>query len=104
MYELRIGDVIKNGEDLLVVADMINFEDFGSCCYDRKYLLCDFEYLQKNQGIVTVSDLEEHGKWIVVKGMEFPVFEKTEIAPFAIEEVACCMIRQKTAKTITVYE
>ena len=35
---------------------------------------------------------------------EFPVIEKVDTAPFSIENVECRMIRQKTAKTITVYE
>ena len=35
---------------------------------------------------------------------EFPVFEKIDTTQFSIENVEYRMIRQKTAKTITVYE
>lgn len=38
-----IGDVVLYGGGTTpkVVVDMKNHEDFGSCCYDREYLLCD---------------------------------------------------------------
>jgi hypothetical protein len=68
-------------------------------------LLCDLNYLEKNQGIVAMSDLELHGRWVTVRGTEFPEIEKVDsVAPFSIENVECCMIRQKVAKTVTVYE
>ena len=39
-YIPTIGDVVLYGGGTApkVVVDMINHEDFGSCCYDRKYL------------------------------------------------------------------
>ena len=57
-----------------------------------------------NQGIITISDLEQHGRWVFVCETEFPVFEKVDTVSFSIKNVECRMIRQKTAKTITVYE
>ena len=59
-----------------------------------------------NQGIITMSDLEQHGRWGggFVCETEFPVFEKVDTVSFSIKNVECRMIRQKTAKTITVYE
>lgn len=57
-----------------------------------------------NQGIITMSDLEQHGRWAFVCETEFPVFEKVDTAPFSIKNVECRMIRQEAAKTITVYE
>ena len=64
----------------------------------------DLEYLENNQGIITMPDLEQHGRWVTIRGTEFPVIEKVDTAPFSIENVECRMIRQKVAKTITVYE
>ena len=51
-----------------------------------------------------MSDLEQHGRWVTIRGTEFPVIEKVDTAPFSIENVECRMIRQKVAKTVTVYE
>ena len=51
-----------------------------------------------------MSDLEQHGRWVTVRGSEFPVIEKVDVAPFSIETVECRMIRQKVAKTVTIYE
>ena len=105
MYIPVIGDVVKDNGYSVVVVDMKNYENMGSCSYDRKYLLCDLEYLKQNQGIVTMSDLEQHGRWVTIRGTEFPYIEKvTDVAPFSSENVECKMIRQKTAKTVTVWE
>jgi hypothetical protein len=105
MYIPQIGDVIKDNGYSVVVVDMKNYETFGSCCYDRQYLFCDLDYLEKNQRIVTMSDLESHGRWVTIYGTKFPEIEKVDsVAPFSIENVECCMIRQKVAKTVTVYE
>ena len=51
-----------------------------------------------------MSDLEKHGRWVIICGTEFPVIEKVDAAPFSIESIECRLIRQKTAKTVTVYE
>ena len=51
-----------------------------------------------------MSDLEQHGRWVTIHGTKFPVIEKVDVAPFYIETVECRMIRQKVAKTVTVYE
>ncbi len=104
MYKPRIGDVVKDNDYLVVVVSMVNYESAGSCSYDRKYLLCDLDYLKNNQGIITMSDLEKHGRWVIIRGTEFPNIEKVDIAPFSVEDVECRMIRQKTAKTVTVYD
>ena len=105
MYIPKIGDVVKDNSYSVVVVDMKNYENTGSCSYDRKYLLCDLEYLEQNQGIVTMSDLEQHGRWVTILGTKSPYIEKvTDVTPFCIENVECKLIRQKVAKTITVYE
>lgn len=107
MNEFEIGDVvIYNGRSVVVVA-MNNHENMGSCSYDREYLLCDLEYLKRNQGIITMSNLTLHGRWVSVRGTKFPEFEKANVAPFSIEGVECVKIRQKTVKevkTITIFE
>lgn len=104
MYIPEIGDVVKDNGYSVVVVDLINYETIGSCGYDRKYLLCDLKYLESNQGIVTKSDLEQHGRWVTIRGTEFPLIERVNTAPFSIENIECRVIRQKTAKTVTVYE
>lgn len=104
MYKPKVGDVIKDNGYPVVVVDMKNFEHLGSCSYNRKYLFCELDYLENNQGIITMSDLEQHGRWVTICGNEFPYIEKVNVAPFSIEIVECRSIRQKVAKTITVYE
>ena len=104
MYKPEIGDVVKDNGYPVVIVDLKDYENVDSCSYNRKYLLCDLEYLKNNQGIITMSDLEQYGRWVFVCETEFPVFEKVDTIPFSIENVECRMIRQKTAKTITVYE
>ena len=104
MYKPGIGDVVKDNDYPVVVVDLKNYENVGSCSYDRKYLLCDLGYLENNQGIITMSDLEKHGRWVTIRGTEFPVIEKVDTAPFSIENVECRMIQQKVAKTVTIYE
>ena len=37
-----------------------------------------------NQGIITMSDLEQHGRWIFVCRAEFPVIEKVDTTQFSI--------------------
>ncbi len=104
MYIPEIGDVVKDNDYSVVLVDMINYENAGGCSYDRKYLLCDLDYLKNNQGIITMSDLEQHGRWVIISGNEFPNIEKVDVAPFSVENIECRMIRQKKAKTVTVYE
>ena len=105
MYKPKIGDVIKHNGQSMVVVDIVNHENAGSCAYDRKYLVCDLNYLKQNQGVVVASDLEKHGTWIIVNSIEFPVFTKMDdVAPFSIEDAKCYVVRQRTAKTITVYK
>ena len=104
MYRPEIGDVINVNDHSVVVVALKNYENIASCGYNRMYLVCDLDYLEKKQGIVMMSDIEQHGRWITIRGTEFPVIEKVDVAPFSIEKVECRVIRQKTAKTVTVYE
>jgi hypothetical protein len=104
MYIPQIGDVVKDNGYSVVITDMINYETIGSCSYNRKYLFCDLNYLEKNQGVITKDDLELHGRWVYVRGTEFPKIEKVDVAPFSIEDIECYIVRQKVGKTVTVYE
>lgn len=56
-YIPTIGDVVlyDGGTAPKVVVDMINHEDLGSCCYDRKYFLCDESFI-KNSNEVFIID------------------------------------------------
>jgi Zn ribbon nucleic-acid-binding protein len=104
-YRPSIGDVVLDNGFPVVVVNMINYEDCGSCGYDRKYLLCKEEYLKNNQGIVTIKDLEQHGRWVSINGSVFPDIQKVDaIAPYNINKIECVKISQKVAKTVTVYE
>lgn len=104
-YRPNIGDVILDNGFPNVVVQMINYEDCGSCGYDRKYLLCEEEYIKNNQGISTIKDLEQHGRWVKISGSVFPDIQKVDcIAPYNINKLECLQINQKVAKTVTIYE
>lgn len=102
-----IGDVVLYGGSTApkVVVDMINHEDFGSCCYDRKYFLCDESFIKNSNGMISNKEIERHGIWVEFRGMNIPDIRKCEdIAPYAIEPVQYYSFRQMKAKTVTVYE
>ena len=104
MYIPKIGDVVIYNGYQAVVVDLKNYENIGSCSYNREYLLCNLEYIEKNQGIVTMSDLKQHGIWVTYYGTKIPDIKKVDTAQFSIETIECRMIRQKTAKTVIEYE
>lgn len=105
MYIPNIGDVILNNEVPSVVVAIKNHEDNGSCSYDREYLLCEEHYLSRNQGISTINELINHGKWFHINGTKFPDIEQvTDIAPYNIVKVEALDIVQKQKKTKIVYE
>lgn len=98
--ELEIGELVYNNDIPMVVLDLKNYEDMGSCSYDRKYKLCTLEEIQNKDYI-----LDDIGMWIQVKGISFPDIKRVEgISPFEINKITAYKIRQKQAKTITVYE
>ena len=104
-YIPNIGDVVIDNDIAVVVVKMVSYEDVGSCSYDRKYLLCEENYIRDNQGIITMKDLENNGRWVTIRGMEFPDIQKPERGvPYKINNVEALNITQKTAKTVTVYE
>lgn len=105
MYVPNIGDVIQYNGRNMVVIDRVIKENLGDCSYNRKYLLCDYKYLEENQGIVSKETLESHGTWYHITGTNFPIITRvTDMAPFEIETVECKKIRQMTPRNITVYE
>lgn len=98
MYKPVLGDVIKHNGKAMVVVDININEDAGSCAYDRTYMLCDYDYLKQNQGIITLDDIKKHNTSIQIGGIHFPQFIKMDDAiPFVIERVNCYGVRQKTA-------
>ena len=104
MYKPKVGDVIRFNGKPVVVVDFKNYEKCVSCDYDRKYLLCDLEYLEKCQGCVPFSQIEAHSTLVVIRGGQFPHMEKIDTAPFEIKNVDCVMVRRKVPKTVIVYE
>ena len=101
-----IGDVVLYGDETpMVVVNMENYEYAGSCCYDRKYLLCEESFIKKNETIISDDEIENHGFWIEFRGRELPDIRKYEgTAPYAVEPVQCYSFRKKKAKTVIVYE
>lgn len=103
-YIPEIGDVVIDNDMPVVVVKMINYENCGCCGYDRKYLLCDVSFFERSEELVTVAMLESVGRWVTIQGSEFPYIQKVDIAPYDVKNVEAINIRQKKAKTITVYE
>lgn len=100
----NIGDVILDDGKPMVVVDIILYKDTGSCGYDRQYLLVDEEWLRDNQtSLLSQADLEEHGRWMYVTGAYIPDVKSADVAPYAIKQEKCYKVRQKIAKTVTVY-
>lgn len=98
--ELKIGEVVYNNDIPMVVIDCVNYEDYGSMSYDRKYKLCLLSEIKGRMYLV-----DDVGMWVTIKGTKFPEIERVEnVAPFEIEKITAYKVRQKKAKTITVYE
>ena len=98
--ELEIGEVVYNNDIPMVVIDVKIYEDMGSCSYDRKYKICTLEELKDKDFI-----LDDVGMWINIKGVSFPDIKRVEdIPPFEIRKCTSYRVRQKQAKTVTVYE
>ena len=101
--DLRVGEVIYNNDMKMVAISCVNREDSSSCSYDRTYKLCLLEELEN--GLYTPEDFEKLGHRMDVKGTSFPDIKRVEgVAPFEIVKVTSYMVRQKQAKTVTVYE
>jgi hypothetical protein len=101
--ELEIGEVIYNNDMQMVVIDCKNREDIGACSYDRSYKLCLLEELK--DGLFTPEDFEKLGHRMDVRGTSFPDIKRVkDVALFEITKVTSYRIRQKKAKTITIYE
>ena len=76
-----------------------------SCSFVREYFLCEEAYLSQCNDISCMNELEQHGQWLKVYGMDFPIIEKADgYAPYEIKSVEAYQIRKKKAKTLIVYE
>lgn len=104
IYRPKIGDVILDNNISVVIIAIKNHENYSSCSYDREYLVCEEMFINSNQGLFRPKDIERHGRWIQVKGSKFPQIEKLNKIPYNINEVNYYEIKQKSAKTIAVYE
>ena len=103
-YIPRIGDVIKYHNRPMVVVDLKDYGGYNSFTYDIDYLFCELTYLEENQKLIPMSELAKHGTAVNIRGVDFPVFEQLDVAPFEITDVNCKQIRRKKAKTVTVWE
>ncbi len=106
-YKPYIGDVVNYNGHTVVVMNIKLYENASSCCYDRHYLLCNYDYLSQTlqqQAVIPFDDIRQHSIELHVTGVHFPVFTKvTNIAPFDVQSIECFKIRQKTATTHTTY-
>lgn len=110
-YVPEIGDVVKyRGLFTYVVIDIDRSkEGMDSCCYDRTYTLCKEEYLSAyhDATLYEYDNIKTHGIDVRISPLaeDMTVFTKVEdIAPYEIIPTKCFKIRQKVAKTITIYE
>lgn len=105
-YVPEIGDVVLWNGITMVVVVMKSYENLGSVCYDREYLLYEEEIL-RDKDVITLEELDKCGTWVQVHGREFPEIEKAcDIAPYEIKSITAFKLRQKKAKTstMTVFE
>lgn len=103
-YFPKVGDVvtIDDGEPM-VVTRIKNYEDVGSCGYNREYILCDEKVMRNLDRLVTSNQLQT--RFVECRGTNFLDFKKVEdIAPYEIQRVEAFLIRRKEPKTITVWE
>lgn len=104
MPELSIGEVVYNNDMEMVVIDCKNREDTSSMSYDRSYKICLLSEL-KGKDTLSQEEFDKLGMWIEIKGMQFPDIKRVEnVAPFVIKPTTIYKVRQKQAKTITIYE
>lgn len=104
-YIPQIGDVIMDKGIPAVVVSMRNNEFLGSLIYDREYFLCEEKYIRECGCTVAMDKIKEHGRCIHITGTVFPNIEQvTDIAPYEIQPTEAFNIRQKKAKTVTIYE
>lgn len=101
---LSVGEVVYNNDmPMVVIAQKIR-EDISSMSYDRSYKLCSLTELE-NKEIISEEDFDKLGMWVDVKGTEFPDIKRVEnVAPFNIKPTKVYRIKQKQAKTITIFE
>lgn len=102
-YIPEIGDVVIDNDMPVVVVKMINYENSGSCGYDRKYLLCDEGFFERGEVLATIETLQRVGRWITIRG-DFPDIQRVDTAPYDIKNVETISARKKKVKTITLYE
>ncbi len=104
-YKPSVGDIILDNNIPMVVMEIKIDENYASCSYDRYYTLCEETYLARCNGLYSEEDIKNHGRIVHITGIEFPDIEQVkDIAPYEITPTRCFNIRQKKAKTITVYE
>ena len=114
MYHPALGDIVAIEYGLTdegtpatincVVIKIINNEDRSSVTYDREYWLCEISCFEDSLSHM-VKDLQPFIHKVRATGVYFPKFEKVEdIAPYEVKSLEAIELRQKTPKTIVVYE
>lgn len=107
MYKPAIGDVILWEDERMVVVDLENNESTGDCAYSRKYLLCKEAYFAecKEERLISLEQIKQHGKWLEVKGINFPKIEQCkDVAPYEVKPIHAYSVRRKQAKNVVIYE
>jgi hypothetical protein len=109
--EIRMGNVVhrKGYDEKKVIVGEKNWEDDGACSYARDYQLMDIEKLnqlieQYKPYAIPKSELEANSSKFELRGMTMTLEVVEDIPGFVFEHQNCFKVRQKVAKTITVYE
>lgn len=93
-----IGKIVEYKSEKYVVIGFDNWEDCGSCGYDRNYYLIPLNEFDED-GLFRKDDcLRVH-----VGGTTNPVKVLEDKAPYVLEKVIR-VVRRKQPKTITIFE
>jgi hypothetical protein len=101
LMEFEIGSIVKiekySGE--YVIIGMENYEDYGSCSYNRNY------YVMKLSDVENKNYINENqGTKIKCRGTTLPFTKVNNIAPFKFIKEVRYKVDRMQAKTITIYE
>lgn len=103
LTDVKVGEIIQNNDLKMVVLKIRNYEDMGSCAYDRIYTLCTLDELEE-VSTLTNKEFRELGYDVKLTGTSVPMVLKYDEAPFEIEETKAYRIRRKQEKLIKVYK
>jgi hypothetical protein len=97
LMEFGIGSVvtIDNYSEQYVITGIKNYEDSGSCSYDRTYIVMKLEDIE-NKDYIT----QDEGIQIECKGTRLPLHKVENIAPFKLTKEIRYKVERMKAKII----